>query len=215
MFRRTIPSAAAVLALAALTPIAGSAQRESAPALALSLGDSITSAPALGDSIRPTMALKAAYRVRLTSTWPQEATAGCRNGGVETIDGTLARAVDGRYTGTFTRRTRLLFCGAHGNREGTPASACKLELTGQGTVAVTGALRAREAGVDGQDVLLVWTPIAGHAAAVRGACATAFKAAVKQMYLTTPHAAEFALPSAGTGPRTERLENYAWTVELE
>jgi hypothetical protein len=205
MFRRTIPSAAAVLALAALTPIAGSAQRESAPALALSLGD----------SIRPAPALKAAYRVRLTSTWPQEATAGCRNGGVETIDGTLARAADGRYTGTFTRRTRLLFCGAHGNREGTPTLACELELTGQGTVAVTGALRAREPGVEGQDVLLVWTPIAGHAAAVRGACATAFKAAVKQMYLTTPHTAEFALPSAGTGPRTERLENYAWTVELE
>jgi hypothetical protein len=205
MLRRTTPLVAAVLVFAALTPVAGSAQRESAPALALSLGDSIKS----------TAALKAAYHVRLTSTWPQEAIGGCHNGGLETIEGTLSRAADGRYMGTFTRRTKLLFCGAHGSREGTTASACELELTGQGTVAVTGALGGREAGVDGQDVLLVWTPVAGHAAAVRGACATGFKAAVKQMYLTTPHAAEFALPSAGTGPRTERLENYAWTVELE
>jgi hypothetical protein len=205
MFRRTIPPVAAVLAFAALTPIAGSAQLESVPALALSLGD----------SIQPSPALKAAYHVRLTSTWPQEAFAGCNNGGLETIEGTLARTADGHYRGTFTRQTKLLFCGAHGTREGTSASACELELTGHGTVAVNGALRAREAGVGGQDVLLVWTPIAGHAAVVRGACATAFKAAVKQMYLTTPHAAEFALPSAGTGPRTERLENYAWTVELE
>jgi hypothetical protein len=205
MFRRTISPVAAVLAFAALTPIAGSAQLEPAPALALSLGD----------SIKPTPTLKAAYHVRLTSTWPQDAIAGCNNGGLEIIEGTLVRTADGHYTGTFTRRTKLLFCGAHGSREGTNASACELELTGHGTVAVNGALRSREAGVDGQDVLLVWTPVAGHAADVRGACATGFKEAVKQMYLTTPHAAEFALPLAGTGPRTERLENYAWTVELE
>jgi hypothetical protein len=35
------------------------------------------------------------------------------------------------------------------------------------------------------------------------------------MYLTTPHAAEFSLTGEGTGPRTERLENYAWIVEVD
>jgi hypothetical protein len=39
--------------------------------------------------------------------------------------------------------------------------------------------------------------------------------AVRRMYLGTPHAAEFPLTAAGMGPRTERLENYAWIVELE
>jgi hypothetical protein len=34
------------------------------------------------------------------------------------------------------------------------------------------------------------------------------------MYLTVRHGAEFALPVAGKGMR-ERLENYAWTVEIE
>ena len=50
---------------------------------------------------------------------------------------------------------------------------------------------------------------------MRGACAPAFKQAMKEMYLSTPHAAEFPLTAADEGPRTERLENYAWTVELE
>ncbi len=35
------------------------------------------------------------------------------------------------------------------------------------------------------------------------------------MYLSVPHGAEFALPEAGEGRRVERLENYAWTVEIE
>ncbi|MFL5516733.1 MAG: hypothetical protein ACJ8DJ_11290, partial [Gemmatimonadales bacterium] len=29
------------------------------------------------------------------------------------------------------------------------------------------------------------------------------------------HGAEIPLTTAGTGPRTERLENYAWIVELD
>ncbi len=41
--------------------------------------------------------LKAAYRVQLTSTWPQETTAGgCRNGGEETLEGMLSGNGDGR-----------------------------------------------------------------------------------------------------------------------
>ncbi len=61
----------------------------------------------------------------------------------------------------------------------------------------------------------MWTPAPAHQASVRGACAPAFKQAMKEMYLSTPHAVEFPLTSAGAGPRTERLENYAWKVELE
>jgi hypothetical protein len=35
------------------------------------------------------------------------------------------------------------------------------------------------------------------------------------MYLSVRHGAEFAVPAAGAGKRVERLENYAWTVEIE
>jgi hypothetical protein len=34
------------------------------------------------------------------------------------------------------------------------------------------------------------------------------------MYLSTRHGAEIPLTTADAGPRTERLENYAWAVEL-
>ena len=195
------------LALAGLTPMAAGAQRSAIPSMiALSLADSAAPARA---------ALKPAYHVRLTSTWPQEtASGGCRNGGEERIEGTLVRAADGRYTGTFTRRTELLFCGAHGS-QGEEAASCELALTGRGDVDATGVVREDEASPSGREVRLVWTPAPDHQAAVSGECAPAFKEAVQQMYLATPHAAEFPLTSAGEGPRTERLENYAWTVELE
>jgi hypothetical protein len=209
MYRRTIITPlAAALALAGLTPMVGSAQdAPSSRTLALSLADG--PAPA-----RP--ALKPVYHVRLISTWPQDASAGgCRNGGQETIEGTLAREADGTYTGTFTRRTELLFCGVHGNRQDTETAACELALTGQGDVSATGVVREDESSPSGQEVRLVWTPTPAHQAWVRGACAPAFKQAMKVMYLSTPHAAEFPLTPSGAGPRTERLENYAWKVELE
>jgi hypothetical protein len=209
MYHRTIITPlAAALALAGLTPMAGSAQ--SAPGartIALTLADGAMPA-------RP--ALKPVYHVRLTSTWPQEAAAGgCRNGGEETIEGTLARDADGTYTGTFTRRTELLFCGTHGSQQDTEAAACELALIGHGNVSATGVVRDDEASPSGQEVRLMWTPAPTHEASVRGACAPAFKQAMKAMYLSTPHAVEFPLTSAGAGPRTVRLENYAWTVELE
>ena len=208
MYHRTITPLAAALALAGLTPTAGGAQ--SAPGartLALTLADG-------GMFSRPP--LKPVYHVRLTSTWPQEAASGdCRNGGEETVEGTLAREADGTYTGTFARRTELLFCGTHGSRQDTETAACELALTGQGDVSATGVVREDESSPSGQEVRLVWTPTPGHEAAVRGACAPAFKEAMKEMYLSTPHAAEFPLTFAGAGPRTERLENYAWRVELE
>jgi hypothetical protein len=206
MCHRTIHPLAAVLMLA-VTPMAGKAQSAtSAHTLALTL--------AVGDTpARP--ALKSDYHVRLTSTWPQEAASGCRNGGEETIEGTLAREADGTYTGTFDRRTELLFCGTHGTRQDAKAADCELVLTGRGDVRATGMVWDDEANPGGQEMRLVWTPEATHEASVRGACAPAFKQAMKEMYLSTPHAVEFRLTSAGAGPRTERLENYAWSVELE
>jgi hypothetical protein len=35
------------------------------------------------------------------------------------------------------------------------------------------------------------------------------------IYLTIRHRTEFPLTTAGEGPRTERLEDYPWTVELD
>ena len=207
MYRRTITPLAAALALAGLTPMAGRAQSEpGSRTIALTLTDGVMPA-------RP--ALKPVYHVRLTSTWPQDAGGGCRNGGEETIEGPLTREADGTYTGTFARRTELLFCGAHGSHHDAGTTACELALTGRGDVSATGVVRDDEASPSGQEVRLVWTPAPAHAASVRGACAPAFKQAMKEMYLSTPHAAEFPLTAAGAGPRTERLENYAWKVELE
>jgi hypothetical protein len=172
----------------------------------------LRSAPA---PVPASTALKAAYRVRLTSTWPQETTAvDCRNGGEEMLAGTLTRNADGTYAGTFDRNTELLFCGAHGTHGATSAS-CALTLEGHGTVAVTGVVMGDEASPSGRAMRVTWTPAPGQEVAVSGACAHAFKDAVKAMYLSTPHAAEFALTSVGAGPRTERLEDYAWSVELE
>ena len=48
-----------------------------------------------------------------------------------------------------------------------------------------------------------------------GACAEAFKQAVREMYLSTPHAAEFPLTTVGSAPRTEALDSYAWKVRLD
>ncbi len=198
----------AALALGSLTTsaLAQSAVPPSAP-LALLGAPAPTTAPT---------ALKAAYRVRLTSTWPQEtAAAGCRNGGEETLDGTLSRNADGTYSGTLSRRTELLFCGGHGAHAGADAASCALTLRGQGTVDVTGVVMGDEASPSGRAVRLMWTPTPGHEAAVSGACASGFKDAMKAMYLSTPHGVEFALTAAGAGPRWERLEDYAWEVTLE
>ena len=164
--------------------------------------------------------LKSAYHVRLTSTWPQEKGAGeCRNGGQEAVEGTLALNDDGTYAGTLTRHTELLFCGAHGPHEGAaasaPASSCAITLTGEGRVAANGVVMEDGESPSGRSLRLTWMPAPEHSATVTGACGEGFKQAVKAMYLSTPHAAEFALTPSGAGPRSERLEYYAWKVELE
>src|SRR6476661_6847597 len=122
---RFSPLAAALALGGVTTPVMGQSADGRAPtALALTA----ESAPVPGPA-----ALKPAYHLSLTSTWPQQVVAaGCRNGGEETLEGTLALEPDGTYAGRFTRRTRLLFCGAHG-----PAAAgCSLTLEGKGAVAM-------------------------------------------------------------------------------
>ena len=151
--------------------------------------------------------LAASYRVRLESAWPRLAhSADCENGGKETVEGMLTRAPSGDYSGTFTRSTRLLFCGAHGAGGG---ELCRLALRGEGAVTMRGTV------VDGRSLRVSWIPSPSHTAEVEGACATGFKEGVRRMYLTVPHGAEFALPAAGAAPKPERLEGYAWIVEVE
>ena len=205
----SFPSAglAAVLTLGTLAPSA-LAQSAVPPSATLVVTGARAPTPA-----SPT--LKAEYRVGLVSTWPQEtARGGCRNGGVETLEGMLSRRGD-RYTGTFTRRTEILFCGGHGGRTGADAAGCALRLKGRGRVDVTGVVTGDETSPSGRAVRLTWIPAPGQEAEVSGACAQAFQDAVKAMYFSTPHGAEVPLTPIGAGPRTERLENYAWQVTLE
>jgi hypothetical protein len=204
---RRITSLAAALAVGSLVPSLAAAQEALDPAPA---------ALALGEAPVPA-GLKATYHLVLTSTWPQEQVRNdCRNGGVETVEGTLIRGAGGGYTGSFTRRTELLFCGAHGESSlGAESEGCALTLTGEGSVAMTGVVVDDQTSPSGRAMRATWIPDAAHGAAVSGACPAAFKQAVRAMYLSTPHAAEFPLTTVGSGPMTERLENYAWTVELE
>ena len=126
----------------------------------------------------------------------------------------MIRNADGTYSGSFARNTRLLFCGAHGS-EGAAAESCALTLQGKGRVTVNGVVMEDETSPSGRSVRVEWTPAPGHSAVVTGVCPAAFKDALRGMYLSTRHGAEIPLTAAGTSPRTERLENYPWTVELE
>ena len=112
-------------------------------------------------------ALKRAYRVRLTSTWPQESAGDCRNGGEETIAGELTRQADGTYAGTLTRHTSLLFCGAHG----PDAAACALTLAGAGPVAMSGVVLADDRALSGRALRVTWVPAPDQEVTVSGACA--------------------------------------------
>ena len=72
-----------------------------------------------------------------------------------------------------------------------------------------------ETSPSGRSIRVSWTPAAGHEAEVSGECAEGFKQAVRSMYLSTLHAAEFPLTTVGSGPRTDELESYAWRAEVE
>jgi hypothetical protein len=157
--------------------------------------------------------LPGAYHLRLESAWPQTvaALAVCRNGGDEIVEGMLTRIADGTYRGSLDRRTLILFCGAHG----AGGEACELVLAGDGKVLMTGVVVPDQASPSGSALRVSWRPSPTHGATVRGACAVDFKRSVEEMYLSVRHGAEFAVPAAGMGKRVERLEDYAWTVEIE
>ncbi len=156
--------------------------------------------------------LAGAYHLSLQSAWPQLGTSGiaCRNGGDEMVRGMVTRNAAGIYEGTLDRSTLLFFCGTHS----ASGESCELVLEGDGSVAVRGVVVPDEASPSGSALRLSWTPRADHAAEVQGACSADFKRSVREMYLTVRHGAEFALPVAGKGMR-QRLEDYAWTVEVE
>jgi hypothetical protein len=61
----------------------------------------------------------------------------------------------------------------------------------------------------------MWTPEDPGSVSVTGACPAAFKEALAAMYRTTRHGLEFPLTTMEEGPHSERLENYAWRVELQ
>jgi hypothetical protein len=157
--------------------------------------------------------LEASYHLTLTSTWPRwsGAPVGCADGGIETVEGMPHRIGAGKYSGTFTRRTRLLFCGSHGSGTGS----CELTLVGNGKVAMTGVVVPDESSPSGRSARLSWVPGAGHQAMVEGQCAEGFKQAVQQMYLTVRHGAEVPLPAAGAARIKRQLENYAYIAEVE
>jgi hypothetical protein len=156
--------------------------------------------------------LASAYHLSLESAWPQLGGSGiaCRNGGDEMVRGMVTRNAGGTYEGTLDRTTLLFFCGTHS----VSGQSCELVLEGDGKVAVRGVVVPDEASPSGSALRLSWTPRVDHAAEVQGACSADFKRSVREMYLSVRHGAEFALPEAGKGMR-ERLEDYAWTVQVE
>jgi hypothetical protein len=156
--------------------------------------------------------LAGAYHLSLESAWPQLGGSGiaCRNGGDEMVRGMVTRNAGGTYEGTLDRTTLLFFCGTHS----VSGQSCELVLEGDGKVAVRGVVVPDEASPSGSALRLSWTPRVDHAAEVQGACSADFKRSVRKMYLSVRHGAEFALPEAGKGMR-ERLEDYAWTVQVE
>lgn len=159
-------------------------------------------------------ALAERYQIRLTSAWPQlPGAAGCESGGHETVEGTLTRTEGGGYAGSFRRTTHLLFCGTHGGHR-AEGEACSLVLDGEGLVAMRGRVVADDGSPSGRALQATWTPDGEPVVRVGGACAADFKESVERMYRSVRHGAEFALPVAGAAPRTERLEGYAWVVEV-
>lgn len=161
-------------------------------------------APTPGDRLRAT------YRIRLVSDWPQLGDAsGCLNGGQETLEGSLGRADGNTYSGFLMRTSTINFCGSH------PATSqsCRLTVRGSGTVTASGEVDA-----SGQlpSMRLVWAPTAqGGQVEVSGDCSEGFSEAVRAMYLRVSHVVEFPLP-VGTGTsHGVPLVDYGWVVSIE
>lgn len=151
------------------------------------------------------------YRVHLTSTWPQLTGAdGCVNGGDESLDGVLERAVDGTYSGTLIRSSRITFCGPHGAETGS----CNLTLKGEGPVQATVAATGASDG-NGRRSWLTWAPVAsGSRASVVGDCGGHFDHALETMYLTVSHGVELVLPYEHAEASQQRIEDYGWLAEV-
>ncbi len=157
-------------------------------------------------------ALASSYTLSLVSDWPQLSVGGaCFNGGQEALNGTLTRTAGGGYAGRLERRATILFCGVHGGAE----SACALSLTSRGPVEARGELLPDAAEGAAPVVELRWAASEGASEVViRGDCAPGFNESLRRMYLGVTHALEFSLPLAGEGPRTVRLEDFGWIVEV-
>ena len=80
---------------------------------------------------------------------------------------------------------------------------------------MSGVVVDDETSPSGRSAWIEWIPMAGHEAVVSGSCPAAFKDALRKMYLIIRRRAEFPLTTAGEDPRTEQLEDYPWTVELD
>lgn len=159
-------------------------------------------------------ALKPAYQIHLVSDWPQLGTADgrCMNGGEEMLDGTVELTSGGNYIGTLERRATIRFCGAHGQAR----EACSLTLRSTGPVSARGEVHPFTSGWTNPVVELHWaTASEGNGVAVEGDCPPAFNNALQQMYLGVTHVLEFTLPVVGDGARTERLDDYGWTVKVK
>jgi hypothetical protein len=118
----------------------------------------------------------------------------------------------GLYSGTLVLDTRLLFCGAHGTRTAV-REGCALTLEGKGSVALTGVVVAEETSPSGIAASIECSPMPRRSAEVTGSCPAEFKNALRKMYSRHPASGGVPATTAGEGPRTERLENYPWTVQ--
>jgi hypothetical protein len=195
--------------LAFAPPLAGQA------ALALAAGANEPGGPSVVvNRALLAAALKPSYRIHLASEWPQFSSVdgGCINGGEEVLDGTVELTSGGNYLGTLERRATIRFCGAHG----TAREACSLTLRSTGPVAARGEVHPFTSGWTNPVVELQWSTTGeGNGVAVEGNCPAAFNDALQRMYLGVTHVLEFSLPVVGDSARTERLDDYGWTVEVK
>lgn len=165
------------------------------------------------DGEGPRSGLASTYTLSLVSDWPQLSAAGiaCVNGGQEVLRGAVTRTTEGHYVGQLERRATILFCGVHGGAQ----DACALTLTSDGPVEAQGHVLPSEAAGSAPLVELQWASTeAASDLVIEGDCAPSFNESLRRLYQSVTHTLEFPLPLAGAGPRTVRLEDYGWIVDV-
>lgn len=200
-------SAALVLALVSAAPLTAQAPQ------VLAAGPRNSDPPAVVSHALHAAMLKPAYQVKLVSDWPQLSGGGlgCVNGGQEVLEGKVTQTSSGDYAGQLSRKATIRFCGVHGSA----AEACALTLTSAGTVTVRGVVTPVSAGWSDPQIELRWfAPEGASQAVVEGDCSAQFNESVRRLYLSASHSLEFALPTADQGPRTVRLDDYGWIVDV-